>query len=392
MADEITCPNCGHEFALTDTLAAPLRAKFQADFDVRLAEETAAIEQAAKEAAAAVQADQLAALRESLAETEAREKVQAEKLAAAQKAQAEALRKERALAEREAALELAVEQKVSQGLQAERKRLADLAQVDLEKRRAEMEEGLSLKLVEKDQQMEGLKRQIELLKQKAEKGSQQLQGEAAEVQLEDRLAQAFPLDQIEPVGKGVRGADCLQRVEAAGAILWEVKRTQHWQPAWLPKLREDQRASAAEVAVIVSDARPEGAESFGLIDGVWVAAPGFAVPLAVVLRQGLLEVARAKTAREGQATKTEMIYDYFTGPTFRHRVEAIVERFTEMRDDLDRERKAMTRLWAKREKQIVGVIDATVGMYGDLQGIAGSAVQEIDGLELPMLEGDDGDD
>ncbi len=267
------------------------------------------------------------------------------------------------------------------------KRLGEALGVQLTRVRAEAQEAEAVKLAEKDQQMDVMRRQIEALKKKSEQGSQQLQGEAAEVLLEDRLGGAFPLDVLEPVGKGVSGADVLQKVNGgvAGTILWESKRTANWNAAWLGKLREDQRAAAADIAVLVSTVRPEGVDSFEQIDGVWVCAPSHALALGALLRQTLTAVSAAKVAQEGQETKMEMVYAYLTGPKFRHRVEAIVERFTDMRADLDRERKAMTRLWAKRETQIEGVIAATVGMYGDLEGIAGQAMPEIDGLDLPLL-------
>ena len=145
--------------------------------------------------------------------------------------------------------------------------------------------------------------------------------------------------------------------------------------------------AGAEIAVIVSQALPKDVETFGHVDGVWITEPRFAMPLVIALRQTLIEVANSRLAQDGQATKMELVYQYLTGPRFRHRVEAIVEKFSDMQADLDREKKAMTRLWTKREAQIQGVIKSTVGMYGDLQGIAGRALQEIEGLELPLLEG-----
>jgi hypothetical protein len=219
-----------------------------------------------------------------------------------------------------------------------------------------------------------------------------LQGEVLELELEATLRAHFPLDCIEPVGKGEFGGDVLQGVtspvgQPCGALLWETKRTKNWTDGWLAKLRADQRAAGAELAILVSNALPKGVDAFGYIDGVWVTDFRFAVPLAVALRQSLAEIASARQAQEGQETKMELVYQYFTGPKFKHRVEAIVEKFADMQADLDRERKAMTRLWAKREAQIYGVIESTVGMYGDLQGIAGKAFQEIEGLQIPLLEG-----
>jgi hypothetical protein len=184
----------------------------------------------------------------------------------------------------------------------------------------------------------------------------------------------------------------VQRVVAAGGqvsgtILWESKRTKNWSDAWLVKLREDQRTAKAEIAVIVSQALPKDVDTFDVVDGVWVAHPRAAIPVAAILRQSLLDVALARSASEGQQTKTEMVYQYLTGPRFRHRIEAIVEAFSTMQDDLERERKAIMKQWAKREVQIERVMQATVGMYGDLQGIAGKTLQEIEGLELLALGG-----
>jgi hypothetical protein len=212
-----------------------------------------------------------------------------------------------------------------------------------------------------------------------------------ELELEANLRTNFPQDSIEPVPKGEYGGDVLHRVigslgQICGTILWESKRTKSWNDAWLSKLRDDQRTAKAEIALIISQALPKDIDSFGLVDGVWVAKPKYAIPLAITLRHSLIELALTRQAGEGQQTKMELVYQYLTGSRFRHRVEAIVEKFSDMHDDLDRERKTMTRLWAKREEQIRGVIDATAGMYGDLQGIAGKTLQEIEGLTMPLIE------
>jgi hypothetical protein len=170
-----------------------------------------------------------------------------------------------------------------------------------------------------------------------------------------------------------------------GSILWEVKRTKSWSNSWLSKLRDDQRAAKADLALIVSHALPKGLQTFDHIDGVWVTEPRCAVPIAIVLRESLLALWLARFAGEGQQTKMELVYRYLTGPRFKQRIEAIVERFSDMQADLDRERKTTICLWAKREEQIRAIIDSTAGMYGDLQGIAGRSFQEIEGLEMPLL-------
>ncbi len=301
------------------------------------------------------------------------------KLSQAQKAQAELIRKQRELDDAKREMDLTIERKVQASLVMVR-----------DKAKQEAEDGLKLKVLEREQQIASMQRQIEDLKRKAEQGSQQAQGESLELQLETLLRSRFPRDIIEPVPKGEFGGDVLHRVigplgQCCGTILWETKRTKNWSDGWLGKLRDDQRAAKAELALIVTQALPKGVESFDFVDGVWVAESRCAIPVAIALRQSLIELSTARQARAGQQTKMELVYQYMTGPRFRHRIEAIVEKVSDMQADLERERKATIRLWAKRDEQIRGLVESTVGMYGDLQGIAGSTLKEIDGLELPLL-------
>jgi hypothetical protein len=236
-----------------------------------------------------------------------------------------------------------------------------------------------------------MQRQVDELKRKSEQGSQQLQGEAQEIELEMLLRSKFPGDLIEPVAKGEFGGDILQKLmgplnQTCGTILWEIKRTKNWSDGWLAKLRDDQRAAKAEIALIVSHAMPKEVEAFDYVEGVWVTERRYALPVSIALRQSLIELQAARAASAGQQTKMELVYQYLTGPLFRQRIQAIVEKFSDMQTDLMKERKTMTRLWAKRESQITRVIESTVGMYGDLQGIAGKALQEIDGLDTQLLD------
>jgi hypothetical protein len=307
-------------------------------------------------------------------------KSRGEKLAEAQKAQAELLKKERALDDAKRELDLTVQKQVQESL----------AEVRSHARR-EAEDTLKLKVQEKDQTIASMQKKIEELKQKADQGSQQLQGEAQELEIEGMLRVKFPFDAVEPVPKGEFGGDVLHHVrsqsgQVSGTILWECKRTRNWSDGWLPKLREDQRAAKADIPVLISRILPKDVEHFDMVDGVWVVHPHYVLPVATALRQTLLETSSVRQHSEGQQSKTEMVYRYLTGPRFRQRVEAIVEAFSSMQDDLDRERKVIMKQWAKREEQIERVMGATVGMYGDLQGIAGKSLQEIEGLELRALE------
>jgi hypothetical protein len=338
----------------------------------RVVEEESKKAKLASAAELEIKAQELSELQEVL-------KVRDEKLAEAQKAQAELIKKQRELDDAKRELELTVETRVQEGLSEVRSQA-----------KREAEDGERLKVAERDQKISSMQRTIEELQRKAEQGSQQLQGEVQELELENLLRAKFPFDTIEPVPKGEFGGDTIHRVvspagQMSGTILWESKRTKNWSNAWLAKLRDDQRTAKAEISVLVSHALPEGIETFDVVEGVWIAHPRVIGPIATMLRNTLIEVSNARIINEGQQTKAEMVYQYLTGPRFRQRVEAIVEAFSSMQDDLDKERKVITKQWAKRQEQIDRVMGSTVGMYGDLQGIAGKSIQQIEGLELPAL-------
>ncbi len=254
----------------------------------------------------------------------------------------------------------------------------------------ELDEQHRLKLLEKEQQVEQLRRQIEDLKRSAEQGSQQAQGEVLEVALEQLLKDLFPTDSVEPVPKGVRGADVIQRVldesgTDCGLILWESKRTRHWSKEWLPKLRDDLRMVGASRSVIVSEQLPDHVRHFGQVDGVWVVSWPCIHPVAIALREGLIAVAKSRRALEGQHGKMELVYNYLIGQEFYNRVSGVVEAFMAMRQDLEAEKRALNTCWRKREKQLDRVLVSTSGLYGDLQGIIGRSLPEIKGMSLAGL-------
>lgn len=411
----IICPKCKNEIKLTESLAAPLIESTRRDYEKRLAQKDVDLasretslkerEQAlekSKETVDAQVAEKLQSERAKISADEARKaklalsndieqktkevadlqeilKQKDEKLTEAQKAQADLLKKQRELDDAKRELELTVEKRVQENLAATRQQA-----------RKEAEDELKLKVSEKEQTIAAMQKQIEELKRKAEQGSQQLQGEVQELELETLLKTKFPRDTVEPVPKGEHGGDVLHRVigplgQICGTILWESKRTKNWSDSWLAKLRDDQRRAKAEIAVIISHAVPKDIETFGLVDGVWISNPQCAIPVAIALRHTLIETATARLASEGQQTKMELVYQYLTGPRFRQRVQAIVEAFGAMKEDLDKEKKAILKQWAKREEQIDRVMQSTVGMYGDLQGIAGKTIQEIEGLEFKAI-------
>lgn len=409
---QLTCPKCKTTIKLTESLAAPMIAKTRKQFEQQLADKQsefakreAALRKAqttlkkardaindevasklevergaialaeAKKAKLAVSSDLKHRDRE-LADLQTRLEANNAKLAEAQRAQALVIRKARELDDARREVDLTVQKQVQEALVTVRSEA-----------KAEVEETLRAKVSEKETQIIGMQRQIELLSRKATQGSQQLQGETLELELERLLRERFPRDVTKSVPIGEFGGDLLQTVmneagQNCGLILWEAKRTKTWNERWLPKLRHDQRSANAGIALIVSTALPKGVETFDFVDGIWVTKPRYAIPLVIALRQSLIESAKSRLATEGQRTKTELVYQYLTGPRFRQRVGAIVEKFTDMQVDLDRGRKTMMRLWSKREEQVKEVLDSCAGLYGDLQGIAGGAVLELESLNM----------
>jgi hypothetical protein len=411
----IICPKCKSSMKLTESLAAPLIAKARKQVEQQLADKEReftkrevnlrnsqkAITQARQAIDTAV-AKKLRAERTAIAESEAvkarlalgaeieqRDELLTQlqnsleannaKLAEAQRAHADVIRKTRELDDAKRELELSVQKKVQESLSAVR-----------EQAKAEAEDGLKAKVSEREAQIAGMQRQIEELRRKSEQGSQQLQGEALEFELERSLRDKFPKDIIEAVPKGEFGGDIIQRVRnevgrVCGTMLWEAKSTKAWSNRWLEKLRSDQRSAKAEIGLLVSNVLPTGLETFDRIDNVWVTKRRFAIPLAIALRQSLIEMSNNRQAAKGQQTKMEMVYQYLTGPQFRNRIDVIIEKFTDMQSDLDRERKAMVRIWAKREQQLRSVLDSSAGLYGDLQGIAGRVLPEIENLNFIVI-------
>lgn len=413
MSDEhalVTCPRCGHPFPLTEAVSQRIRGEMSREFEERRRVQDAAVserERMLRESQEALQRQQqgleseigqrLAAERQKLlaeAARQERDKVgvqladlqnqlgeQRRQLADSQQTELGLRKRQRELEEQARQLEL----EVARRLDSERGRIADAA-------RQQSAEEHRLRLSEKEQLIAGLQQQIDALKQRAEQGSMQLQGETLEVELEQSLRAEFLGDAIEPVAKGVRGADLLQRVRTGaglecGAILWEAKRTRNWARDWPAKLKEDQREARAEIAVLVSRVLPEGVRGFGLVEGIWVADYGSALPLATALRLGLVQVAVARQAQAGRQGKMEQLYEYLSGHEFRQRVEAVVEAFVSLQTDLEAEKRSWEKQWAKRERTIRQAIAHTAGLYGSVQGIVGqSALPEIKSLELPAPE------
>jgi hypothetical protein len=360
----IICPSCGTSIALSEALQEQFRHENEARLEARLRQAEAGVREG------------FAVEKQLLEGRLAEERRRREE---AQQAELELRKQKSALEDRARELDLEVARRVD----GETQRLEET----LRRGFAEQQE---LKLKEKDKLIDDLRRSLDEAKRKSEQGSQERQGEVLEIDVEAELGRRFPHDLIAPVRRGVRGADIVhevrdQALRVCGTIIWETKNTRHWQPNWLDKLKEDQRAIGANLAVIVSTALPDGIVEFGRVDGVWVTGLRAWPALAAALREQLIQVAFAHAAAQGKHEKMDCLYHYLAGDQFRSRIEATVEAFTSLQRGLDGERRAMERIWKEREKQIERVIANTVGMYGEVRGIVGSSLPPVPALELDAV-------
>jgi hypothetical protein len=384
--DQITCPKCGEPIPLTKTLRADIESSLKREFERTLTARERELQRAYEtqieearttaEKAAAKRAERR--LASDVADLKQQLKEQTDALETARQQERELRKRERRLEKEKTELELTV----ARTLDAERATLV----ADAQQRLAEEHR---LKDAEKDRQLSDLRQQIDDLRRRADVGSQQLQGESAEGELESMLRERFPTDAIGGIGQGVRGADihqvvCDARGGRSGSILWECKNTRHWSDGWVAKLKEDQRACRADVAILVSAALPKGCARFAIVDGVVVTEFPCAGAVASLVRAQLLQLSQARAAAATKDEKLELLYRYLSGVEFRQRVEAVVEAFANMRRELDQERRAAEKQWAKRAKQIEAVTFNISGMYGDLEGLV--SLPSIQMLELPAGE------
>ena len=375
MNDEIkiTCPACGKEISVDRVLEEKIQGKYKKELEKELAQEKEKLEKEIKIKASKYYADETNKLKQEL---ELKEKTLGEF-----REQELKLRKEKlSLEEDKKNFEIEFQRKIDK----ER----DQIQIETQKN---FEEQNKWKVLEKEKLINDLRKQVEEMRRKAEQGSQQTQGEVAELELENLLRTSFPFDEICPVGKGVNGADVVQIVhdkqgKSCGKIIWESKNTKAFSPGWIPKLKEDLRNEKADIAVLISSVVPDEIKTFGYSNGIWITKFDFVLGLATALRTNLLEVTKTKLSVVNKNEKMEFLYNYLIGNEFKQRVEAIAEAFITMQEDLAKEKRVYEKIWAKREKLLGRVVTNTFGMYGDLQGLVGPTLPEIKQLSIDDSE------
>src|SRR5438874_2498111 len=370
MNQEITCPKCSYKFALDEALNRDIELEIRTQLSEEFKGKEAEVRrQLTKEAAD--KADR------NSAELQIKLEAQARELKEAREHEQALLRTKAELQEQAEKAELEAQRKLSEERDKIRKAAQD--QVIEEHR---------LKDAEKNKQLEDMRRQIEDLKRKAEQGSQKLQGDAQEIELEKALRERFPRDKIESVKSGVRGADVLQKVisdsgRLCGTILWESKRVRNWSDRWIDKLIDDKQAAKADVAVIVTDALPQHLQHMGGVRGVLLTTFSLAACLAETLRVNMALLGQTRLALSGQDDQKSRVFQYFTSPQFHERMATIGEQFQQMQADLTREKAAMNRTWAKREKQIETIVSSTAKFTGELQALYGSSLPALPQFALP---------
>jgi hypothetical protein len=448
-AQKIICPNCKTEISVDDVLHAQIEARVREKYEADKRKNDEAL--AAKEAELTKRAEEIEAAKKNteklVADAVAKEK--ADLLKKTEEAETAKRNADIAVANADIAVANAVKEQVAkreqeiqkqakQDAESEQKVLLDALQNQLTEKTNKLTEALKeqAQLMDEKQKLKDEKEAFEIekrrqldaerdkikeeadkkaaaayqtilaqkektladtlrlnedLKRKIEQGSQQSQGEVAELNLEEELGKAFIHDEIVPVPKGIRGADIIQKVHNSegkdcGQIIWEVKNTKSWSEGWIQKLKDDQREVRADVAIIISSVLPKDVKTFATRDGVWVCDINLAIPLATLVRDKLEAITREKGLAVGKNEKMDILYRYLTGLQFCQHIEAIVEAFSSMRQNIEKERKYFTKKWASQEMQIKKILTNTIGFYGDIDGIL--CLPKIQALELEYNGGD----
>jgi len=404
MATEVKCPSCGHGFPIEEVMAEEYKQQLRvqmadfkrqkeeefrkkeddfagrekqqlAEFEQRLAGEKKqlqlTLEENLRKSIATDFENQLTMLQNSV-------NASAEKLKESRQKELEFLQREQSLKQKEEEMEVALQRK----LQEQRAEISEQIRKQETEKNAIKDTEHQLKVKEMEKQLEDQKKLVDEMKRRAEQGSMQLQGEAQELILEEQLRSYFPFDLIGEVGKGVRGADCIQTVrnqfgQECGKIIYESKRTKDFGGDWIEKLKKDMRAMGVDVAVIVTQCYPKGMDCFGEKDGVWICSFDEVKAVSYILRDGVIKLANMAKAQDNKGDKMHLLYDYLTSSEFSEQWKAIREGYMSMRVSIQKERDAMEKLWKSREKQLEKVLLNAAHIKGSIEGIAGSDVIQL---------------
>jgi hypothetical protein len=414
---QIKCPNCGNKFSPEAALEHDVRLHLEKEYEKKLEENARAVEQRTQKAEEEKYLSRIKA-----AEADRREK--SIRLQEYEEKSITWEERERKVKEREAKVELELRRRL---LDREKviyeeatRKASEKANLEIQEKQQELmrdkeyqgvlleqrlEQRLQQRLreeaerVRQEEQMKSadlrkkLDDQTKLvneMKRKTDQGSMQAQGEVQELVIEEYLKNTFLRDSIEEISKGKKGGDCIHQVldrfgNLSGKILYESKRTKNFGGDWTAKLKEDMRLTQADIGVLVTEVLPGEMTRFGLYEGVWVCTFNEFKALSLLFRDSLGRIGEVRVAQENKGDKMNLLYGYLTSTEFRQKIEAIVEAFQQMQGDLQKEKAQTMSLWSKREKQIFKVMENTVSLYGDVRGIAGTAVKEIQALEIEEI-------
>lgn len=405
MHDKIKCPNCSHNFDVEEALIGQIQAQYKAEYENKVAENAKHIQLAQskleeeRKAFALKKEKENELFKKKLDEKLKIESVRIEKekledlnlrLTSLKEENENRKNENRQLKEKEIQLlkdKAALKDKEDELKLVLEKELLERSTAIENKGKQKALESFELKEREYKKQLEDQRKLMEEMQRKHQQGSMQLQGEVQELAIEEWLKTNFPLDTIEEIKKGARGADCMQKIVThanpdCGSIYYESKRTKEFQKSWIEKFRNDMRAKGANIGVIVTDALPKGEERMCLKDGIWICTYEEFKGLCFVLRENIIAISKTLSSQENKGEKMVMLYDFLTSNEFKLQIEAIVEGFTQMQSDLDTEKRSIQGHWKKREKQLQKVLLNTNHMYNSFKGIAGNAIQTIQQLEM----------
>lgn len=404
---QVKCPHCGNKFNPEESIGHDLRVQLEYEFEKKMSENTRRTEERVRRQESEKFTSQLKLVEDD-------RKAKAQRLLELENSVIAIRKRERELTDREERIETEMRRRLldrekllkdelehnlreklqvefyerEQKLAREREQTEVVMKRKIHEEAEKVREEERLRNAELQKKLDDQIRLVNEMKRKSEQGSMQMQGEVQELAIENYLLSTFCRDTVEEVSKGKRGGDCIHIVKddyqrVCGKILYESKRTKHFSSEWITKMKDDMRLQQADLGVIVTDVFPDGMTRFGLIEGIWVCSFVEFKALAILFRHNLIRIGEVIASQENKGDKTHMIYQYVTGNEFKQKLEASFESYRDMLDDLQKEKTVLTSQWAKREKRLMKAMENLVSLYGDVRGIAGGAVQEIQSLELP---------